>query len=367
SGYASGLAAGNSILITTHGIFHYLKYFFAIFIYAAFFRNFAEFKNVFRMLLIIAFFLTAVALIQEIWAIIFRYILNKNIGDSGMYILRGATVGSWRLGIYRAPSFIGHYNILGLYCLLMMTIYLSTAERIKYSVPLSFFAGVFFSVSRMIYLAALLITGVEIYRRKWIMIIFFIPLAVMLFYMRALPDLNVGELIKGPVAQSEESIAAESVPSLEQYRIKAREKGLEVWKDNPVFGVGPGMFGSEIAFQYNSPVYGEYNFDQALNWFQTLDQFWPQVLAETGIIGTGAFAGLLITLFYTFARYATRITTDDVKGLFTGLAIFMPSIIIFSLGGILNHPPILFTYCALAGMGLGSTAAEDTHMEPLNY
>ncbi len=365
SGYVSGLVAGNSLLITTHGVFHYIKYFLVIFIYAAYFTKIDDFKKIYRLLLMISIFLVVVALIQEIWAIVFRYILEKNIDDSSVYILCGAPTGGWRFGIYRAPSLIGHYNILGLYCLLIVTVYLSTVTKVRFPVVLSLFAGVFMSISRMIYLAALIITGIEIFRRRWIMFLFMIPLAVILLAMTAIPEFDQITSSGSRGIPSEEISSKTPIPTMDQFRISAREKAFEVWGDHPFLGVGPGMFGSEIAFKYRSPVYWEYNFYLALNLFETLDQFWPQVLAETGIIGTAAFAGILITIFITFVQYVTRVTADEVSGLFKGLMIFMICILIFSLGGILNHPPIFYSYSALVGMALGSVETEEKHIENL--
>ena len=152
----------------------------------------------------------------------------------------------------------------------------------------------------------------------------------MLFYMRVLPDFDMSNLMKAqPMDLTGDQVADSSeIP----YRVLAREKGLEVWKDHPFWGVGPGMFGSAGAKKYISPVYEEYNFTVPLRWFGSLDQFWPQVLAETGIIGSGAFAGILLLLFITFALSAKRTTINEMRGFFIGLMFSMIAIIIYSFG-----------------------------------
>ena len=360
SGLISGIVRGNSLLITVHGSFDYIKYFLVIFIYAAFFKELADYKKVFNLLLMMAVFLGVVAFIQEIWAVVSRYLLGKDIADYSIYILHDLGGRRWRFGIYRAPSFMGHYNIIGLYSLMMLTIYMSMLKKINYVVFLSLFAGIFVSVSRMIYTGFMLVAGFQILKKRWIALILAVPIAIMLYYMSFLPDFNISNEIKAKVADfttgTSLSVLDEDQSSdLDQivYRIVARDKGLEVWKDHPLWGVGPGMFGSAVAYKYRSPVYEEYNFTTVFRWIKSLDQFWPQVLAETGLIGTSAFAGLLLVLFIVFAVSARETTSDEIRGFFIGLMTFMVVLNIYSMGGTFNHPVILVTYSALAGMALG--------------
>lgn len=360
SGLMSGLLAGNSFLVTLHGTFDYIKYFLVFFIYAAFFKEPADIKKVFRFLLMMAVFLGVIAFIQEIWAVVSRYILEKDISDHSMYILLDIPKGGWRFGIYRAPSLMGHYNIIGLYSLLILTIYMSMHKKVNHAVLLSIFAGVFVSVSRMIYTGFMLVAGFQILKKRWIALILAVPIAIMLYYMSFLPDFNISNEVKMMVSNfttgaSLSVLTEDPISDLNEraYRVVARDKGLEVWKDHPLWGVGPGMFGSAVAYKYRSPVYEEYNFTTVFIWIKSLDQFWPQALAEIGIVGTAAFAGLLLILFVTFLISARESAVDEVKGLFVGLMLFMIVLILFSFGAILNHPVILVTYSALAGMALG--------------
>ena len=46
------------------------------------------------------------------------------------------------------------------------------------------------------------------------------------------------------------------------YRVYTMNKSLEVFKDHPILGVGPGMFGGVISVIFNSHVYDEYNFQK---------------------------------------------------------------------------------------------------------
>ena len=54
SGFISGMINANSLFITSLGTFSYIKYFLVIFIYAAFFTEFDDFKKIFSYILIVA-------------------------------------------------------------------------------------------------------------------------------------------------------------------------------------------------------------------------------------------------------------------------------------------------------------------------
>lgn len=352
SGLISGIVNGNSLFVTIYGIFDYIKILLVIFIYAAFFRDFTEFKKIFRLLLIVAVFLGAVAFIQELWAMGSRYILEKDIQDRGIYILRnlltevghGYFKGFWRLGIYRAPSLMAHPNSVGFYSLLILTIYFCIKKKVNFAVVAALLTGIFASVSRLVYAGFVFIAGVQIFKgRRWLIALIAIPMVILLFSKSPVSkfDMTEGQKQRGFIT----------------YRVYARDKAIEIWKDHAFWGVGPGMFGGMVSVKYWSPVYDEYSFSRAvkpiLKQYKNLDQFWPQVLAEMGIIGTVAFAGFFITLFITFFMLRQRAVSDEMRGLFTGLAIYIIVIFIYTLGTVLNVIPVLFTYCAFVGIGLG--------------
>jgi len=364
SGFISGMVNGNSLLVTTLGTIDYIKNFLVIFIFAAFFREFSEIKKIFRLLLLLAVFLGVIAFIQEIWAMVSRYILEKDFAEMGGYLLgrNRVTENSWRFGIYRTPSLMHNSNLFGLYMLLILTIYLFSVKKVNFAVLGFLFAGIFLSISRIVYLGFIFMIGVYTLRnRKWLIGIILIPVIVLSFFLSTLPDFDILGLSASDTAKlglaEEEDAVSECEPALVgiPYRVYAREKAMEVWKDHIVFGVGPGMFGGVVSVIFESPVYEEYDFIAIglLSRYRSLDQFWPQVLAELGIIGTLSFAGLLISLLITFLILRHRATSDEMKGLSTGLATFIIVMFIYFIGNGLNITPILFTYSAFVGMGLG--------------
>jgi O-antigen ligase len=249
----------------------------------------------------------------------------------------------WRFGIYRAPSLLGNPNLLGRYSLLFLTLYLCIKKKVNFVVVGALLTGIFLSISRLVYTGFVFMAGIQIFRgRRWLIALIAIPMIILLFSKSPLSefDMTEGQKQRGFIT----------------YREYTQHKAIEVWKDHSFWGVGPGMFGGVVSVMFQSPVYEEYNFSRGpknlLERWKSIDQFWPQVLAEMGIIGTVAFAGFFITLFITFFMLRQRATSEEMRGLFTGLAIFTIVIPIYSLGSPLKDA-VIFTYFAFVGMGLG--------------
>ncbi len=365
-GLLSGTINSNSLLITFLGTFDYIKNFLVIIIYAAFFRSINELKAVFRLLLIVAVFIGIVAIVEEAWMLLNRYIIEIDLAENGTDFLSSIlpnmdnaklSGNRWRLGMYRVSSIMSHYNLLGLYSLLILTIYLNISRRLNAAVTISMVAGVFFSVSRTLYAGFALLVGVQIFKsnkNKMIFVTTLILMIILLFNLSSLKDFNVRELLKW----QEISEGNSEQPREIAFRKFAKQKAILIWKDHPLWGVGPGMFGGAIATKYNSPVYEEYSASFIVRWFKSLDQFWPQLMAEMGLWGVMAFSSLLFTLIAIFCILQHNSASDELKGLFRGLTIFIFALFIYTFGGSLNIVAIVFTFCALAGMGIGCSASE---------
>lgn len=331
-GLISGLLNGNSYYITANGTFDYIKTFLLIFIYAAFFREFIMFQKIFRLFLIVAVIIGFVAFIEESWVLYSRY---SSAAGSG-----------WRLGVYRAQSLLSHYNLLGLYSLFILNFYLYRVKKVKVLIVFSLLTGIFTSVSRTAYTGFAFMAGLQVFKgRKWL-IVFLVPVITALIVMGLYgDDVKMSELGNdGNSAEYNDKVT---------YREFASNKAMKVWKDHPVWGAGPGMFGGSIAFKYRSPLYEEYNFLLILDMFYSLDQLWPQVLAEMGIVGTAALAGLFVSLLYVLFISRQQTTSDEIKNLLAGLSTFTIIFLISTFSVNLNNIAILYPYCAFVGIGLG--------------
>jgi len=287
------------------------------------------------------------------------YILGRDITDKSIYILlNGASFRQyefenifWRLGILRTPSLTGHPYILGLYCLLILTIYIYVAQKVRISVVALLFSGIFFSVSRIAYGGLIVVLAIEMMKRKkWLLLPLLFPIAFALAWVNLGDDFNLSTIFESHLPESGEITIAHDI------RKYSRHKAIEVWKDNFLWGVGPGMFGGKVSFLYNSPSYEKYNFNLIpyLMESRSIEQFWFQILAETGIVGTLCFISFIVMFFFVLHIARKRAANDKTKNLFAGLRAFIPCILIYSLGSGINIAPVLFTYCAFVGISLGN-------------
>jgi hypothetical protein len=363
-GFVSGMINGNPLLITILGIFDYIKFFFIIFIYAAFFREEDKLKNICKSLIVMGVIFGIVAVVQELWAVGSVYIGGKSIQDPSIYFLMPAveielTGNYWRLGIFRAPSLLGHPIYLGFYSLLILSVYSHMVKKTNLAAVILLIVGIVLSSSRTIYAGFLFMTGMRFKKGGKIFFIVLVPVVIIFFLMMFLSDFHVVKLLEIPLLQNME-IDNTFVPGGISFRSYTLTKALEVWKDHPVAGAGPGMFGSPISAKFNSPLYVEYNFEK--NWMFNrtggIDQFWPYLLAEMGIAGTLLYANVIISLFAFFIILRKQAISRELKELFKGLELFIVVIIIWMFGsGIYNS--IIFIYCAIAGLALGCVDKED--------
>jgi hypothetical protein len=361
-GFISGITNGNSLYVTSLGIFDYIKYLLLIFIYGAFFRDLNDFKKIFRFLLIVGVFLGIIAFIQEIWALSSVYIIGKDKNDPGIDILTGMVdpnkhelVDLWRLGVYRPPSLINHPNYLGLYSLLIYIMYFINKKKQNLAAISALFSGILLSISRMVYTSFLFVLVYQIIRyKKRILSLLIVPLIIGMFCMSNLPDFNIWMDYLGLRGDTINKSSYE-VLNLISFREFSKNKSIEIWKDHPFWGVGPGMFGGAISLLYNSPIYEEYNFHKSsfFKRIKTIDQFWPRVMAEMGINGVLVFIAFFISLFTVLFELRKRTKFGEIRNLYTGLVLFTIVILIYiSLGSGLNVTPVITTYAAFVGMGL---------------
>jgi hypothetical protein len=348
-GFISGMKNGNQFIITALGVMDYVKNFLVIFIYAIFFREFKDFKQIFHIVLIIAIFLSVVANIQELWAVSSRYIVGMDVSDI-FYLL--SENRNWRFGVYRSSSLMHHPNIFALYILLIFTIYIYKTKKINFLILFSLCIGILTSISKIAYTGLVFVVGLRIFKDKsWPAILFVILTGIIVFYSSFSPNINLIEQLH------DEEFILNSNSDKVSFRSYSKNKALEIWKDHTYWGVGPGMFGGVVSERYNSFIYEEYNFNPKartlIKDFRSIDQFWPQILGEMGIIGTISFAGFIIIFLMTLFVSREHAVLDEKRGIFAGLTVFLMVILIYTIGSGLNLTSVLFTYSAFAGIIFG--------------
>jgi hypothetical protein len=227
-GLISGLLNNNPLVVTAMGIFDYLKNFLVIPIFTLLSINRKSMDSLYIMLHRLALFLCLVAFAQEV-----AFLAGLPIQEVGVLFQ------DFRFGLLRTPSLMGHPLAFGLYALLFFVLDFSVHRRIRWQ-NIILVSGVFLSLSRVVwasFLTALLLMLIQNRSKKIVALFIFavltITLSIPFFYVHT----------------SREMI------SEDYFRGYALRKSQEIWKDHPVLGVGPGMYGGVISFIFDSPIY----------------------------------------------------------------------------------------------------------------
>ncbi len=330
-GLISGLHNNNSLIITVNGIFDYIKNFLIIPFVCLFAISKKKFISLYKILHKLALFLCLIAVLQ---VILFYFKVD-------IPVIEVKSV-DMRFGLPRVSSLIGHPNMLGLYSLLFFILDFSLHQRFRWQ-NLVLLIGIFLSVSRMVWFAfliSLFMLLLQIKSKK--IFLFLIPgiitivLVFPFFYTSTMEEWS----------------------SETKYRGYTRMKSLEIWKAHPLLGVGPGMYGGVVSVVFNSPIYERYDFSErwfnyGLKKFHSIDQFWPQILAEMGFLGVLGF-GFLLFILWQIAKSVSSGAKDIFrKKMLSGLSVIPLVLVIYLIGSGLNLTPFLLTYSIFFGMILG--------------
>jgi O-antigen ligase len=155
-----------------------------------------------------------------------------------------------------------------------------------------------------------------------------------------------------------------------EYREYCREISLLIFRDHPLAGVGPGMYGGHISLKYGSPVYAAYGFDgRHLRYLServgSIEQQWAQTLAETGAVGLGLLLVLIFTPAYILYRLRRREKDLFVRALMKALMVMPFLLIVYMFGFTVMQQRIwLVPYYIFAGALTGCRRRTETG--PLN-
>ncbi len=324
----TGLMNGNPIFVTLLGVFDYLKNFLVIPFIGIFISKKEHLFSLYRLLHALALFFCIVAVIQ-----FFCHLAGVPLSLLGeVYSLR-------RLGFLRVSSLLGHPNIFGFYTLLFFIIDINLYRRLRWQNVL-FSLGIFLCTSRMVWAA---------YAAS--LVLYLLPGKIR--WTKLKPAISVGIIVSIVVLY----IVMTSTGYAHEYRVYTFIKGLKIFGEHPVWGVGPGMYGGIISLMFNSPLYETYAFSSywynQLQAYRSLDQFWIQSLVELGLSGTLIFLFLLFLLHYLASQGSRRARNESFISRFNEALAYMPMVVgIYLLGCGLNHAAFLLTYTALLGMAI---------------
>jgi len=331
-GMMSALYNASPFIISFVTIFNYTKYFLVIPVFWSFLVRQNDVRKLYNMLYRLALILCIIALLQE--AFYFLGLSVDTLGASTHYVYL-------RFGLMRTPSLMGHPNIFALYSLLFFVLDFSRYRRLRWQNVL-LLSGIFLSGSRTAWGALFLILFYFLYLKTPKMI----RVSVVLIIVTVTTTLLFPYLTKTKEFTSET-----------YFRRYIILKSIEIWKDHPLVGVGPGMYGGWITDDFSSPVFEKYNFAprwiESIKRHRTLDNFWFQHLAESGLLGAMCFVALLFGLWKIALREMLLSHDPFRKAMLSGLNAMLIAMVVHLFTTSLNATAFLITYFMLFGMVLG--------------
>ena len=332
-GVFSGIYNHNNLKITILGAADYIKNFFLIVPLSFVHLRKERIKSIYNILRDVGVFIGIISVV-----LVIRYLLElpeKNfIGE----------IVEIRLGLPRVSPFFIHPNMIGLYSILILCCELNIEKKLNFRHIFLFF-NILFSLSRMVWISFfVLIIAKYLYNKAT-----FKKIAILgLFFVFIVPIVSI------VFEKTKEEFMDEKY-----YRGYVLKKSLEIWKDSPLVGFGPGTYGGVVSVKFGSPLYEKYNFSKkwyqyGLSRFHGLDTFWPQILVECGVLGTMIFIYFLFFLAKGAKELSMKIDNDFIANLTKGLSLFSFVIFIYLFGSGLNLAPILFPFSILYGLMFGT-------------
>lgn len=316
------------------GIYDVLKNIIVIYPFAMLRYDEKDLLKALRLLLYAVLLLAIVGVFAEVFAVLFKKGFD-------LFVL-----SQQRYGLYRVISLAGYgnWNYLGVFATLIFYLHYIKENRQmgnKFNLALIGFL-VIFSFSRQVWLGFILMYFLLSGKTKrWAAVlasVFFIVTSSS-FYENILRFVLVET----------------SFDSEQYFRLHAFLSSLNFVAENPVTGLGPGMFGGLASVLFESPVYNAWIpfYKQFAYSIRGIDQFWPVIWAETGIAGMALYAMIFIGIFRYLRQageYFESVGKREVAGIGRVLRIYILPLVIMGFAGGLNSAFVLYTYFALVGM-----------------
>jgi len=262
----------------------------------------------------------------------------------------------YRFGIYRPDGPMGHPNLLGLFLLLAILVEMTVGSR-RTSLVALFYLGMASTLSRIVHAAATVVLA-PLVRRAPALALAVVGSALIVVATASLTeDELAGATDSAPQGTSEQAASGAEA----SYRAFAIAHGLRVWRDHPWLGVGAGRFGGVVSAQLDSDVYERYpippRWRPLFDELHSLDIFYPQLLAELGIVGTTSFAALAAVLLVVVLRRWRSAVGEDRE--WAGAAALALCVVpIYCLGAGLNLSAFLVPTMIGAGVSLATRRSD---------
>jgi hypothetical protein len=147
---------------------------------------------------------------------------------------------------------------------------------------------------------------------------------------------------------------------------------LAIARDYFPLGAGLGRYGSWISRENYSDLYHQYGLDRVhglrpSNPRFVTDTFWPQVLGETGVVGTLCYATFILIVGLQVLRVARRVDLrPELAAVALGTVMIFGQTLAESLASaIFNSPSQIYLVMLVVGGLLSVTIARDARAEPV--
>lgn len=265
-----------------------------------------------------------------------------------------------RYGLYRIISLTGagNWNYLGVYLTLVFFIQYVVMRGYpgnKYKMAIVGLL-VIFTFSRQVWIGAILMFILILGKTgKWLTFIVSIVLALISTYSY---EKIISFLLTGV-----------SLDPDQYFRLYGFLESIDILAENPFFGAGPGMFGGLSSVLYDSPLYAgwpEY-YRYLVRLVRGIDQFWPVIWSETGLIGLALYSMIFVGIFRQLKKAGEHfgaLGRPDLAKVGVVLRWYLIPLAIMGFAGGLNAAFVVFTYFALVGIYVSvhnKSAVEQRH------
>jgi O-antigen ligase len=203
----------------------------------------------------------------------------------------------WERDMLRVPSFLRHPNDLA-YLMLPVTFVAAAGLWLR--------GGVVYALAALVGAAGMLLA---VSRSSYVALALGLLCAVL---FGGLASRKVWGLLLGAGLLLAPLMAPGIISRIEKVqreggdaRFTYAKQGLEIARDRPLLGVGPGRFGGVVAQRYGSDVHKEFGIEFNSTWM-TVDSYWLHLVVESGLLGMLAMLGLLFEAFRRARRRLLR-------------------------------------------------------------
>jgi hypothetical protein len=319
------------------GIYDVLKNIMFLFVFYMLRFDRHELKSFLNILKYVGFILAVFAVIGELLALFFGVGIGLLVTEEARY------------GIHRAVSLAGkgNHNYVGIFgVFVFFLIYIKPIKnRLDHATLWLLVLLILFTFSRQALLGLVimfLMLGTP--RTKFFLAFFSIPFLFLSYFL---------------YADQISSILMEDIsfdPS-QYFRLYAFVVSLKILVEHLFFGLGPGTFGGLASIMFDSKVYANWPpyFKELAFRINGIDQFWPVIWAETGIIGMLAYSAIFFVIYLRLRK--AQLFFRSINSLYMyrlGRALMGFQLVLIAMGfaGGLNIAYVIFSYFGLVGIYL---------------